>query len=117
MVATGPTSLRDTPSSKVIATPTMFALMPNKTTTHLGYEPRTVNEAKRHPSWPLWHAAMVSELDGLVKRRTWDAVHVSTVPKGTKIMRCKWVLKDKKLTGPKARLTARGDLGPEPGEL
>ena len=61
MIATGPTSLHDTPSSKVIATPAMYALMPNKTTTHLGYEPRTVHEAKRHPSWPLWHAAMVSD--------------------------------------------------------
>jgi hypothetical protein len=93
--------------------PSVFALMPNKTGTHIGFEPRTVAEAKRHPSWPLWHLAMITELDGLVKRKTWDAVHISTVPAGTKIMRTKWVLKDKKVTGPKARLTARGDLGPD----
>ena len=104
---------RSTSASRPVAVPTMFALMPNKTTTHLGFEPRTVAEAKRHPSWPLWNLAMVSELDGLIKRGTWDAVHISSVPKGTKIMRTKWVLKDKKLTGPKARLTARGDLGPD----
>jgi len=93
--------------------PTLFALVPNKTTTHLGFEPRTVAEARRHHTWPLWHAAMMSELDGLAARETWDPVHVSSVPAGTKIMRTKWVLKDKKVTGPKARLTARGDLGPD----
>ena len=56
---------------------------------------------------------MKKELRGLETRGTWEAVHISSVPLGTKIMRTKWIFKDKKLTGPKARLTARGDLGPD----
>lgn len=87
--------------------------MPAPTASHLGFEPRSVKQARNHPSWPLWHAALTKELQGLQDRHTWDEVPLSSVPPGTKIMRTKWVLKDKKLTGPKARLTARGDLGPD----
>ena len=101
------------PPCPVASPASVRVLVANKTSTHLGYEPRTVPEAMRHSSWPLWRAAMREELGGLEQRSTWDRVHISSVPKGTKIMRTKWVLKDKKTTGPKARLTARGDLGPD----
>jgi len=76
----------------------------------LGWEPRSVKEAQRHDSWPLWKAAIDKEFLGLEARDTWDAVSLSSVPDGVRVLPSKLVLKDKKTTGPKARLVVRGDL-------
>jgi len=86
-----------------------FALVPNKTTKHLGYEPKNIKEARAHPSWPLWQQAIADEFQGLQARGTWTERHISEVPDNTRIMHTMWVLKDKKTSGPKARLTVRGD--------
>ena len=53
----------------------------------------------------LWNLAMVTELDGLAARKTWDAVHISTVPAGTKIMRTKRAGSERVGLGP--RVTGR----------
>lgn len=88
----------------------VFIVQQASTGTHLGWEPTSVAAAKKHSSWPLWEAAIDKEIAGLIARGTWTVVDISDVPRGIRILPTKIVLKDKYLTGPKARLVVRGDL-------
>ena len=88
----------------------VFIVQSSPSGTHLGWEPRSVAEARKHPSWPLWAAAISKEINGLVARGIWTTVHVNDVPSHIRILPTKIVLKDKHVTGPKARLVVRGDL-------
>jgi len=76
----------------------------------VGFEPPSVKKAREHPTWPLWDAAIKKEYAGLTSRGTWTVVPESSVPADTRIIPSKIVLKDKRTTGPKARLVVRGDL-------
>jgi hypothetical protein len=75
----------------------------------VGFEPRSLKEARGHASWPTWQRAMDKEVRGLTERGTWTVVSRSSVPDGVKIMGSQFVFKDKPLTGAKARLVVRGD--------
>jgi hypothetical protein len=74
----------------------------------IGWEPRSLAEAKAHVTWAQWSKAMDKEVKGLLNRETWTVVHRSQVPANVKIMGSQFIFKDK-LTGPKARLVVRGD--------
>ncbi|XP_062114174.1 uncharacterized protein LOC133825214 [Humulus lupulus] len=69
--------------------------------------PRNILEALDDPNWNL---AVMEEMNALIKNGTWEIVRV---PKGTKIVGCKWFFKIKtKADGSveryKARLVAKG---------
>jgi len=104
--------LHAVPTSAISLTPN-FHLAATDPAPHsagpIGYTPPSVRAAQKHPSWPLWDAAIRKELEGLTSRGTWTPVPTSSVPADTRVMDSKFVLKDKKTTGPKARLVVRGD--------
>ena len=71
------------------------------------YDPNTFAEASGHPAWD---AAMKEEYKSLLANDTWDLV---PLPKGRKLVRCKWVYRTKygpdgKVDKHKARLVAKG---------
>eukprot|EP00253_Pinus_taeda_P002136 PITA_02136 len=71
------------------------------------YDPDTFEEASGHPDWD---AAMNEEYRSLLANDTWDLV---PLPKGRKLVRCKWVYRTKygpngKVDKHKARLVAKG---------
>ncbi len=71
------------------------------------YDPDTFAEASGHPDWD---AAMNEEYRSLLANDTWDLV---PLPKGRKLVRCKWVYRTKygpdgKVDKHKARLVAKG---------
>eukprot|EP00253_Pinus_taeda_P021382 PITA_21382 len=71
------------------------------------YDPDTFLEASGHPDWD---AAMNEEYCSLLANDTWDLV---ALPKGRKLVRCKWVYKTKygldgKVDTHKTRLVAKG---------
>lgn len=74
-------------------------------------EPTSYKEAIASDDSARWIAAMEEELESLLKNRTWVLVKL---PKGKKVVRCKWVFKKKEgTTGVedvryKARLVAKG---------
>jgi hypothetical protein len=87
----------------------------------IGYEPRSVNEARKLPTWSRWERAIDKEFSGLIDRDTWDEVKdLSQIPSDAQILPTKIVLKLK--TGipgmpdiEKARLVVRGDMeNPKP---
>ena len=59
------------------------------------YEPWTLTEAKHHPDWPLWEAAIHEELETLRKAKTWE---LTNTPPGANIVGSKWVFRAKKDT-------------------
>ena len=70
-------------------------------------DPETFEEASGHPDWD---EAMNEEYRSLLANDTWDIV---PLPKGSKLVRCKWVYKTKfgpdgKVDKHKARLLAKG---------
>eukprot|EP00253_Pinus_taeda_P006774 PITA_06774 len=72
-----------------------------------GSVPRDAAEASGHPHWG---AAMNEEYHSLLANDTWDLV---PLPKGRKLVRCKWVYRTKygpdgKVDKHKARLVAKG---------
>lgn len=74
-----------------------------------GIEP-TYAEAKKHPDWPKWKAAVQAELDSLTSNGTW---HLVERPTSGNVVDSKWVLRIKKNSAGevdkyKARLVARG---------
>lgn len=75
-------------------------------------EPRTLQEALRHPHWYQWKQAMGEEKSSLVYNKTWTLV---PPPVGRKVLKGKWVYKLKR--GPngevlryKARWVVKGFL-------
>ena len=76
----------------------------------IGFEPHSTSQARAHPSWPQWSAAIHKELQGLIDRGCWEEVTVDNLRPGVKPLPTKFVFKDKLLTGAKARLVVRGDL-------
>eukprot|EP00253_Pinus_taeda_P011076 PITA_11076 len=71
------------------------------------YDPDTFEEASSHPDWD---ATMNEEYRSLLANDTWDLV---PLPKGRKLVRCKWVYRTKygpdgKVDKHKARLVAKG---------
>jgi len=73
----------------------------------VGFEPRNLREAKRHPSWPLWKEAILSEHQGLRDHELYDMVPRSQVPVGAQILSSMYTFKDK-LDKAKARLVVHG---------
>ena len=74
-------------------------------------EPSNYSEAVSCEDSEKWMFAMQEEMESLHKNRTWDLVKL---PKGKKVVRCKWVFKKKEGTPGveepryKARLVAKG---------
>ena len=71
------------------------------------YDPDTFAEASGHPAWD---ATINEEYKSLLANETWDLV---PLPKGRKLVRCKWVYRTKygpdgKVDKHKARLVAKG---------
>jgi len=87
----------------------------------VGYEPRSVQEARKLPTWSRWEKAIDKEFSGLIDRETWEEVPDTTkIPSDAQILPTKIVLKLKPgLPGmpdtEKARLVVRGDMeNPKP---
>lgn len=79
----------------------------------LGFDPRSVAEAKRRPDWPKWQEAMRDEIKRLESRKAW--VYVDPPPRqaGHNVVGSKWVFRMKRdargeVTGYRARLVAQG---------
>jgi hypothetical protein len=75
----------------------------------VGFEPTSLAKAQRHKSWPLWALAIDKEDQGLEERGTFTRVTKHDVPSHVRIMGSQYVFKDKRVTGPKARVVVRGD--------
>jgi Reverse transcriptase (RNA-dependent DNA polymerase) len=76
----------------------------------VGFEPKSLQHARAHHTWPLWESAVHKEISGLEQRHTWDVVNESSVPRDVRILPTKLLFKDKRVTGAKCRLVVRGDL-------
>jgi len=75
--------------------------------------PRNRKEAQSSNYWPQYFDAEAEEMVNHQENGTWTLVPRDSVPKGSKILRTKWVYDDKKGIGGeivrfKARLTAMG---------
>ena len=73
-----------------------------------GDEPLSRKEAMDRNDWDKWHEAEKVEVEALRKAGTFKYVPISEVPKGKKIIRCKWVYK-RKPDRYKARLVVGGN--------
>ena len=76
----------------------------------VGLEPRSVEEARKHPDWPKWKDMIEAELRQLDAMGTWE---IADKPAGVNIVGSKWVFKVKKdvarnVERYKARLVAQG---------
>jgi hypothetical protein len=75
--------------------------------------PQSYREAMASKDSAKWRAAAEAEFNGCVKARTWILVPRVTLPKGTNIIRVKWVFKMKfdehgSINKYKARITPKG---------
>jgi hypothetical protein len=75
--------------------------------------PRTLGEAKKSPWWEGYRRAIEEEISNLEKLGCWEVVNLKTIPRGTNILRSKFVFDDKrgpagKLLKFKARMVAMG---------
>jgi len=73
-------------------------------------EPRSIEEAKRRPDWPLWEKSIEEELDVLKAAGKWE---LADTPEGANIVGSKWVFRAKKdsagnVVHYKAHLVAQG---------
>ena len=78
-------------------------------------KPRNRKEAQASNYWPQYFDAETEEMVNHEENGTWSLVPATSVPKGAKILRTKWVYDDKKgMDGKiirfKARLTAMGNF-------
>jgi hypothetical protein len=55
-------------------------------------EPTNLVATMQHPRW---YAAMKQKYDSIIQNRTWELVEL---PKGVRLITCKWVFKVKKIT-------------------
>ncbi|OBZ68228.1 hypothetical protein A0H81_11842 [Grifola frondosa] len=79
----------------------------------LGFDPRSVAEAKRRPDWPKWQEAMRDEIRRLESRKAWVYVDPPPRSSGHNVVGSKWVFRMKRdargeVTGYCARLVAQG---------
>ena len=58
--------------------------------------PPTFREAKLSPWWPQYKGAMDVEYGGLTENRTYDVVKRISMPRGTNLIRGKWIFSDKR---------------------
>lgn len=58
--------------------------------------PLTLGDARRSPWWPQYKAGMTVEFDGHIENETWIVVPRSRMPRGTNLIRGKWVFDDKR---------------------
>jgi hypothetical protein len=72
----------------------------------VGFEPKNIREAKAHPSWPRWQAAIDRENQGLLARGTYTRMHRKDVPNGVQLLHSMYTFKDKTVS--KARLVVHG---------
>ena len=71
-------------------------------------KPRNRKEAQASNYWPQYLDAEVEEMTNHQENGTWILVPIASLPKGTKIVRTKWVYDDKKgMDGKIARFKAR----------
>ena len=68
-------------------------------------EPQTLNEALERDDGDLWYEAWESEVDSLVRNRTWV---LTSLPAGREPIGCRWLFKRKGDGRYKARLVAKG---------
>jgi hypothetical protein len=81
-------------------------------------EPQTVKEMLGHAMYEECMAACRKEYASLVENETWRLVRASSLPRGVRPIKCKWVWKfkvnaDGNIDKVKARLCARGDMQQE----
>ncbi|GBE80058.1 hypothetical protein SCP_0212610 [Sparassis crispa] len=79
----------------------------------LGFDPRTITEAKRRPDWPEWQEAMHDEIRRLESRKAWVYMDPPSRLSGQNVVSSKWVFHMKRnargeVTGYRARLVAQG---------
>ena len=55
--------------------------------------PLTIHEAKALPEWELWKASMVKEFKALKDMGVFELVKRTDLPKGSKVVKTKWVYK------------------------
>ena len=77
--------------------------------------PLTIHEAKALPEWELWKASMVKEFKALQDMGVFELVKRTDLPKGSKVVKTKWVYKlkqneDNAISKYKSRLVAQGLL-------
>jgi hypothetical protein len=75
--------------------------------------PKTLREAKNSPYWEGFEEAIGVEISGLEKNQTWEYIDIKTLPRGTNILRSKFVFDIKRGSGGeflkyKARMVAMG---------
>ena len=75
--------------------------------------PLTIHEAKLLPEWELWKASMVKEFKALQDMGVFELVKRTDLPKGSKVVKTKWVYKlkqneDGTISKYKSRLVAQG---------
>ena len=58
--------------------------------------PPTLGEARRSPWWTQYKAAMAKEMNGHSENKTWVVVPRNSMPRGTNLIRGKWVFDDKR---------------------
>jgi Reverse transcriptase (RNA-dependent DNA polymerase)/GAG-pre-integrase domain/Integrase core domain len=68
-------------------------------------DPSSFEEAMKSPDRDMWIAAMNSEMNSLLSTKSWRLVNL---PKGAKVVECRWVFKKKQDGVYKARLVAKG---------
>ena len=79
----------------------------------VGYCPANQRAARQHTTWQLWNKAGFDEMQGLINRKTFiTGIQRSSLPATAVVIGSMFTYKDK-LTGPKARIVARGDQLPK----
>jgi Reverse transcriptase (RNA-dependent DNA polymerase)/gag-polypeptide of LTR copia-type len=68
----------------------------------------TIEEAKASSNHEKWNEAMMQEFNNFEQRSVWAPVKRDSVPKSKKILKTKWVLKQKPDGTHRARLVAKG---------
>ena len=64
--------------------------------------PKTLGEAKKSAWWDGYAAAIEEEVSNLVKLGCWEVISIKSIPRGTNILRSKFVFDDKR--GPDGKL-------------
>jgi hypothetical protein len=55
-----------------------------------------------------WRTAIQTELTNMEKRNVWEVINIKSMPKGRKVIGCRWVFKKKWNGDHRARLVAQG---------
>ena len=76
--------------------------------TDLNSDPQSYQEALTGPDKTEWKISMDKEHSQLIENGTWMLVPRDQVPKGSRIIQCKWVFKTKADGTKKSRLVIKG---------